>query len=122
MQIYKDWLKSHNLQFNELPFGIVFQYQGGTFIVSDNTNDRQYFQLIMPNVYEVSAYDKTKAMGVINNLNRDIKCLKATIQEDGKVWLSTETFIDTTPNIEDFFDRLLLILFQGRAKFQIMMQ
>lgn len=122
MQIYKEWLRSHNIQFNEFPFGIGFQYQGGSFIISDNSNDRLYFQLIMPNIYEVSAYEKTKAMGVINNLNREVKCLKVTMQEDGRIWLATETFIDNTPNLEDFFDRLLQILLASRIRFQIMMQ
>lgn len=121
MEIYKNWLRSRNVKFSELPFGILFQYQGGSFIISDNTEDKLYLQVIMPNVYEVSSYEKEKAMKVMNKMNREFKALKATMQDDGQVWLAVETFIDSTPDIEDFFDRILMILLQGRMKFQMMM-
>lgn len=121
MEIYKNWLRSRNVKFSELPFGILFQYQGGAFIISDNAEDKLYLQVIMPNVYEVSSYEKEKAMKVMNKMNREFKALKATMQDDGQVWLAVETFIDSTPDIEDFFDRILMILLQGRMKFQMMM-
>lgn len=122
MQIYKDWLNSHGVQFRELPFGIAFQYQGGGFLIANNEDDKLYLQLIMPNIYEAPLSKREKVMTVTNNLNREIKCLKATLQEDGQVWLATETFIDRTPDIDDFFDRLLQILLTASIKFQIMMQ
>lgn len=121
MEIYKNWLRSRNVKFSELPFGILFQYQGGAFIISDNAEDKLYLQVIMPNVYEASSYEKEKAMKVMNKMNREFKALKATMQDDGQVWLAVETFIDSTPDIEDFFDRILMILLQGRMKFQMMM-
>ncbi len=122
MQIYKNWLQSRNVKFNETPIGIFFAYQGKGFLISDNSDDELYFQLIMPNIYDVPAYEKAKAMDVINKLNKEIKCLKATLQDDNKVWLATEIFIDRTPNIEDYFDRLLGILFAGAMKFQLYIQ
>lgn len=121
MEIYKNWLRSRNVKFSELPFGILFQYQGGAFIISDNAEDKLYLQVIMPNVYEASSYEKEKAMKVMNKMNREFKALKATMQDDGQVWLAVETFIDSTPDIEDFFDRILMILLQGRMKFQMLM-
>lgn len=122
MQIYKDWLKSNNIQFEETPIGILFHYQGGGFLIANNSNDRQYLQILMPNIYKVSPYEKTQAMEVINKMNIEFKCLKALIQDDNSIWLSTEIFIDSTPDIKDFFSRLLSILLSGRIKFQILMQ
>lgn len=121
MEIYKNWLRSRNVKFSELPFGILFQYQGGSFIISDNTEDKSYLQVMMPNIYETSSYDKEKAMKVMNKMNVELKALKAIMQDDGHVWLTVEIFIDSTPDIEDFFDRILMILLQGRMKFQMMM-
>lgn len=121
MQIYKNWLQSHNVQFQETPIGLIFSYQGGAFIISDNSGDELYFQLIMPNIYEVSSFKKTQALQIINRLNREIKCLKATMQDDGHVWLSTEIFVDSTPKIDDFMGRLFSILFAARIKFDSMM-
>lgn len=122
MQIYKDWLKSNNIQFEETPIGILFHYQGGGFLIANNSNDRQYLQILMPNIYKVSPYEKTQAMEVVNKMNIEFKCLKALIQDDNSIWLSTEIFIDSTPDIKDFFSRLLSILLSGRIKFQILMQ
>lgn len=122
MQIYKNWLRSHNVQFQETPIGLIFRYQGGAFIISDNSNDEQYFQLIMPNIYEVSSFQKAQAMQVINKLNMEIKCLKATMQDDGHIWLCTEIFVDSTPEIDEFMDRLFSILFAARIKFDNLMR
>ena len=122
MQIYKNWLRDNNIQFEETPIGILFHYQGGGFLIANNSNDRQYLQILMPNIYKVSPYEKTQAMEVVNKMNVEFKCLKTLIQDDNSIWLSTEIFIDSTPDIKDFFSRLLSILLSGRIKFQILMQ
>lgn len=121
MEIYKNWLRSQGVKFDELPFGIGFRYQGGSFIIADNSDDKLYLQVIMPGIYETNPNEKGKAMNAINKINKEMKALKATMQDDGHVWLTVEFFIDTTPEIGDFFGRVLNILLQGRLKFQLLM-
>lgn len=122
MNIYKDWLNSQRISFHETSIGILFRYQGGGFIIADNKNDKDYLQLIMPNIHTVDSLSKQKALKIANNLNRDIKGLKVIINDDDSVWLTIEQFLDETPNIEDFMDRLLQILLRGRLKFNMLIE
>ncbi len=121
MRIYKEWLSEQGIKFHETKVGLLFKYQGGGFIIADNGNDRQYLQIIMPNIYEISSFDKDKAFRVANKLNREVKSLKVIIQDDNNVWLTVEQFLDDTPNVEDFMERLFGILLSGRLKFQLFM-
>jgi len=122
MQIYKNYLTSQGIPFREESFGLAFKYQGGNFIIADNNSDKQYFQLLMPGIYDVPPMEKGKVLEVINAINQELKCVKATLVGGTSVWLATEIFIDNTPDIEDFFDRLLQILHSARMKFSFLMQ
>ena len=122
MQIYKEWLQSKGVNYREEVFGLTFSYQGANFIIANNSDDKLYFQLIMPGIYDVQPGEKMKVLEVANTLTRDIKCLKVVIQDGGSVWLMTEMFIDSTPELDDFTDRLFGILFSGRMHFYSKMQ
>lgn len=121
MEIYKNWLRSNGFQFEEAPFGLLFNYQGGHFILADNANDKNFLQLIFARIDDVTENQKFRVLETLNKINRDIKCIKGTLTEDNEVWLTTEIFIDHTPNLEDFFLRLLDILMAGRAKYNTLM-
>lgn len=120
MQIYKDWLRSYGVKFEELPFGLAFKYQGANFILWDNSKDQQYLALSMPNIWDVDG-EEVKVLRAANKINGDIKAIKAVIR-DNAVWLNIEMFIDNTPDIEDFMDRILGILLECRMKFAFAMQ
>ena len=122
MQIYKDWLTSQNVQFVETPIGLLFKYQGCAFVIEDNTDDKQFLRTRMPRIHTVSPGEREKVLEVINKLNYGIKCLKASIDQDGDVNLFTEIFIDSTPDVEDFLERLLSILLSSRIKFIVNME
>lgn len=115
MQIYKEWLRSNGVKFEELPFGLGFKYQGASFILWDNSKDQQYLALSMPNIWNVDG-EELKVLRTANKINGEIKAIKAVIRDDA-VWLNIEMFIDNTPDIEDFMDRILGILLECRMKF-----
>ena len=119
MNIYKSWLKQHGIPFKELPFGLHFQYQGGSFLVADNSGDSQFFQLLMPNIYEGNDSERMRVLEMCNKINEDKKVVKAHLTDDNHVWLTTEILIDNTPDVDDFFDRLLQMLHQARMEFMM---
>lgn len=121
MEIYKEWLQNNGFQFEETPIGLVFKYQGGNFIVANNIGDKNYFQLLFPCIDIITEEETFKALNALNMVNREIKCIKGTLTDDNEVWLTTEMFVDNTPNVEDFFLRLLDILMAGRAKYSKLM-
>lgn len=120
--MYKDWLTSHNVKFTETPFGLIFSYQGGAFVIEDDTNDKQFLRIRMPRIYTVSSDEKEKVLELVNKMNYEIKCLKASIDEDGEVNLFTEIFVDSTPEVDDFLGRLLQIMLESRIMFKVRMQ
>ena len=72
----------------------------------------------MPNIYSPNnASERERAYKICNELTREVKCLKAFVVDENHVWLSTEILIDHTPELDDFMDRLLAILHQGRNRF-----
>lgn len=119
MDIYKNWLRSNGIPFTTLPIGVAFHYQGGSFIIADDTNDPLYLNLLMPKIYELEN-NQSKVLQALNQINCDLKGVKATLHEQD-VWLSIEMFIDKTPEVEDFMDRILGILLNARLRFNFEM-
>ena len=89
-----------------------FKYQGAQFVMLTDEEDPYYLQIIMPNVYEVDR-NRRFVLEAINTIMKERKVLKAHIEKN-RVWLSIEMFIDTTPEINIFFERCINILYQGR--------
>lgn len=116
MQIFKNWLRRNSTPYQETPFGLVFNYQGGNFIISDNTNDPDYFQLIMPGIMDVEG-NLNKVLKAANNLNQEIKCVKCTVPSEKSVWLATEILLDKTPEIDSIMPRLIAMLHGARVTF-----
>lgn len=119
MDIYKEWLSDNGVKFEEKDYGLSFKYQGGYFILSDNKNDKQFLNLVMPGIFEFAdrpEIDRVKVLEALNRINASKKVVKA-ICDETDCWLSCEMFIDGTPDIEDFMERLLDILHQSRLDF-----
>ena len=96
-----------------------FKYQGRNFVFFTDEDDPYYFQVVLPNIYEVDG-DRRLVLEAINTIISEKKALKAYIIDD-KVWLTIEMFIDTTPDINKIFERSIDILNNGYNKFAIEM-
>lgn len=117
MEIFQEWLRNNGYRFEVQPFGISFKHQGGNFIISDNSGDELYLQIVMPAVYTLNeSSEKQHALEACNELTKSRKCLKAFFVDEDTIWLSTEIFVDRTPELDDFMERLLDILHQGRMQ------
>ena len=93
---------------------IHFKYEGINLYFTVDNNDQKYFRLIMPNIYQLEG-NRTKVLEAINTVARDLKVIKAYLIED-RLWLAVELFIDSTPELEDFFPRCMGLLKAGREK------
>lgn len=119
MEIVKEWLRVNGYKFDIQPFGIAFKYQGGHFIIEDNSDNDRYLQILMPCVYTLEdPSEKEKALQVCSEVNRKIKCLKAYFADEDSIWLSIEMFTNQTPDLDFFMERLLDILHTGRLTIQ----
>lgn len=115
IDLVKDFLSSEGYKYDVDSDGDVhFKYQGANLFFTDNGADREFFRIIMPNIYEVEG-NRTKVLEAANTVTRDIKVIKAFLVED-HLWLSIEMFIDSTPEVGDFFTRCCDILIAGRQR------
>ena len=122
MEIFQEWLRNNGYRFEVNQVGIVFKHQGDVLIIEDNSSDELYLRIIMPAVYRLNDFDeKQNAFDACNELTSSIKCLKAFVVDGDSIWLSTEIFIDHTPELDDFMERLLGILQKGRMKLKKML-
>ena len=62
----------------------------------------------MPNIYELED-NRVKVLEACNTITRDYKVVKAYLVKD-RLWLSIEMFVDSTPEVGDFFERCCRIL------------
>ena len=78
----------------------------------------------MPNFWEIeSEQEKRLALEVTNQVNERIKVSKVVVNRNNHVWAMAEQFIDSTPNLEDFFRRTIRVLKAAADEFaQRMMQ
>ncbi len=93
---------------------IHFKYEGAHIYYTVDEKDPLYFRLIMPNIYQLEN-NREKVLEVCNSLCSEYKVLKAYLVND-RLWLAVELFIDTTPELEDFFPRSMRLLKSARER------
>ena len=117
-EIYKKWLSENGLIYNvDEDEDLHFKYQMCNFYIMNPHNDKLFLQVMLPNIWSIdSEEERTNALIVANKLNMQRKALKVFITQESTI-LTVEMFIDNTPDVEDFMERILNILIQGREGF-----
>ena len=118
-----NYLKSQGLmpQYDERG-NIEFKYQMRNFLFFVNDDDAQFFQLTMPSIFEVTDDNRLAALEAMNQINDNTKVIKLTVTKSVYVWESTEIMLDSTPELDDVFPRLLNILLNTQQKFYDLME
>jgi len=95
---------------------VVFKFQMANFLFVNNDEDEEFFQLLMPYIYEVTEDNREMVLEACNKLNQGIKVCKACVLGDN-VWLFFEILLDHTPDVADIVPRALQILQAARQEF-----
>lgn len=95
---------------------IRFKYQMLNFLYFNNDNDSAFLNLTLPRIYDVTDDNRLAVFEALNEVNENTKVVKVTIANDS-VWCATEIMMDSTPELDDLFPRLLNILISARNKF-----
>ena len=72
---------------------IRFKYQMRNFVVSNYPDDRQFLQIMMPFIFDVTAENRVAALEACNKINLSKKIVKAVVMGEG-VFLMTEVLLD----------------------------
>lgn len=87
---------------------VVFKAEGYTFYIDNNTDDSTYLRIVMPIIKSLGDDPEVSelfaAMVVCNEMTREKKLVKAYLTDDGKVSLSAETYIGSSPDVSEFID------------------
>ena len=111
-----EWLSSEGYKHDVDSDGaVLFRYQGKNMICPADDEDPLFLRILMPGIYEIEG-DRTKALEAINSVCFDRKVVKAFAYEN-TVHLSIEILIDTTPDLDDFFERCCDMLVQAQQVF-----
>ena len=105
-----EYLRSEGLQPTEESFGITFRYQMKNFVYFNNDEDPEFFQLVMPAIYDVNDENRDFVYRAMDKMNAGVKVAKASLVNDESVWLYCEMLIDSTPVFSDLVPRALRIL------------
>lgn len=100
---------------------IAFKYEMRNFYFFNNKDDEAFFRLAMPGIYDVTDDNRYAVLEAINELNKTYKVMKAIVPST-EVWLTTEIFMDSTPELDDFVPRLLRILMNAQKDFYELME
>ena len=110
---------------HETEFGIAFKFEGFNFLYFKDSEDEQYFRLMMPAIFEVTEDNEDMILKAMNDVNSNIKVVTLytmdMADEEGKkdvsVWVAFEILADTTPELADFVPRALSLLQGARMAF-----
>lgn len=115
-ELAKSWLNSQGFRCNLDEDGdACFKYEGANMYVSVDKNDPLFLKIVMPSIYEVEN-NYVKVLEAVNKVTTQIKVVKALLIQN-RVHLVIEMFVDTTPEVDDFFERCCDILIASRREF-----
>ena len=117
-EVYEQWFKNNGIIYNIDEDGdLHFKYQTCNFYILNPKEDTMFLHIILPNIWSIdSEEERANAMQVANELNMNRKALKVFITQSNTI-LTVVMFIDSTPDVEDFMERILDILITGRQLF-----
>lgn len=103
-------------QIDEENGNIYFQYQMRTYVFVNNDEDEDFFQLVMPQVYDVTEDNREMVLEAANKTNFAIKVVKVCVSEDSAL-IFFENLLDSTPEVSDIIPRALATLQSAQQMF-----
>lgn len=106
------------------PNSIVFRHHERYFMFRvEGDSDEHYFQILLPNIYDILSGSDSDIQSKIMELNMRIKAIKGLIirSDDptaSRVWLVCEQFVYSAENIEILFSRSIGALLRYYMEFR----
>ena len=95
---------------------ILFKYQMNTFIYFNNEEDEDFFQMGMPQIYDVTEENRELVLEAANKTCLNIKVIKACVVDES-VWIIFENLLDSSPEVKDILPRALSIMQAAQQEF-----
>lgn len=119
IDVYKTWLDNYKIKYEDHGGYISFDHSGGHFIIANNEDDPQFFSIVMPRILVFSSEkndkERLRVLEAANQVNREFKVVKV-VCDDEDLWITTEMFIASGTNIDEYTERLLYVIIQAARK------
>lgn len=116
-ELMLQYLKEEGFCPKEDEYSIDFKCEGRTFAFLYDTDDDQYFRLMMPNIFEVTDENREVVLRALNETNSSVKVVKAYTPIPQAVWIGFEVLVDSTPVLADIVPRGLNMLRTAQRTF-----
>ena len=116
-ELMLNYLREEGFCPQETEFGIAFKCEGLNFLFFYDSEDDEYFRLMMPGIFDVTEENLPVVLQALNKVNSEIKVVKAYTPVPEEVWLGFEVIVDSTPVLADFVPRGIAMLRAGQRKF-----
>ena len=112
-----EFLKQQGFCPNVDPDGeVIFKYQMRTFVNYYAEDDEEFFQLVMPAIFEVTDDNRDVVLEAANKVNVTMKVVKCVILGDS-VWVLYEDFVSQDTDMSDVIPLALNILQNAQQRF-----
>lgn len=109
-------LKNQGLVPSMEEYGIAFRYQMTNFIYMPDKEDDEFFNMLIPGIYDVSGEDESDILHAINSVNNAMKVVKIVISSDS-VWACFESELSQDASVDELVPFAVATLFQARVRF-----
>ena len=116
-ELMKQYLQEEGFCPKEDEYGIDFKCEGRSFVFLYDSDDEQYFRLMMPNVFEVTEENRDAVLRALNETHAGVKVVKAYTPIPQAVWIGFEVLVDSTPVLTDLVPRGLSMLRTAQQTF-----
>ena len=116
-ELMMQYLQEEGFCPKETEFGLDFKCEGRSFVFFYDSDDDQYFRLMMPNIFEVTDENRDTVMYALNETNATVKVVKAYTPVADAVWIGFEVLVDSTPVLADLVPRGLSMLRTAQTTF-----
>ncbi len=121
-KLIQTFLKKNEIKPKRTDFGLQFAHDNLTFFYFHDKDDEQYFQLVLPHIFDVDENNETAVLRAINTTNRNVKVVKLYVSDSGstgtsEVWAGFEILADSSPEIQDILPRAIQLLEAARDDF-----
>lgn len=97
-------------------YGIAFRYQMTSFIYMPDKEDEEFFNMLIPGIYDVNEENEYDVLRAINSVNNAMKVVKLVISNDS-VWVCFESELNKDIPVDELVPFAVATLFQARVRF-----
>lgn len=97
-------------------YGIAFRYQMTSFIYMPDKEDEEFFNMLIPGIYDVNEENEYDVLRAINSVNNAMKVVKLVISNDS-VWVCFESELNKDAPVNELVPFAVATLFQARVRF-----